>query len=102
MSYRVTKIICPSCEGSGILIPKNRLGREVKCVWCLGVKRLTVDRARYYADNLHSLAIGGYIAGDHDADHADRMKAKARAVCVLAQVDFPWTPKTAPPMVKKR
>ena len=89
-TLRISKIICPSCEGTGECDLFAGPWGHVKCQWCKGARRLLVAEGIRYADQLYSLAIGGYICGDHDLEDADRMKAKAEAVCALAQQVPPW------------
>lgn len=89
MTFRITKIICPCCKGSGkwFDIPEHHVpggGRRkaiaVPCNWCDGEKRLPVERARKYADHLYTIAVGGYVCGDHDIKDRDRMVVEATAV----------------------
>lgn len=87
---RITKIICPSCEGTGDCDLFSTPNGHVACLWCAGTRRLMVAEAVRYADHIYMLGVGGYICGDHDLADADRMKAKAEAVCALAQQTPPW------------
>jgi hypothetical protein len=86
MTLRVTKVICPSCEGSG----KFMSSPVLRCMWCRGETRLPVEDARRYADNLWMLAGGGFIAGDHDFDHKIQMEKRAEAVYALTGEKAPW------------
>lgn len=83
---RVTKIICPSCEGSG----KFR-GLDVRCMWCCGEKRLPVAQAHRYADQLYMIAGGGYVCGDHGLIQKVEMEARAEAVYAITGTKAPWT-----------
>jgi len=85
---RITKIICPSCGGTGVWDLFRSLGAV--CNWCEGAKRLPVDRAIDYAEHVYTIAVGGYVAGDHDKSDADRMKAKAEAVYALCRQVPSW------------
>lgn len=88
---RVTKIICPSCSGTGVAPFLNGL---LSCVWCDGKKRLSVDRSKRYADQLFNLS-GGYVLGDLDFDESREMIARAEAVYQAVGSLPPWTsPKT--------
>ena len=88
---RITKIICPCCKGTG-LWPSiaEALQRDIACNWCGGAKRVATRVARHYADNLYTIAVGGYINGDHDIGTRDRMTAEAVAVFNLLGEVPPW------------
>lgn len=94
--FRVTKIICPCCKGTGtwfdLPVGPPRRGKRfiVKCLWCDGKKRLPVDDARRFADVLYTCAIGGYAVGDHDIKDRDRMTEEAMAVFKLLGETPPW------------
>lgn len=82
---RITKIICPCCEGSGM----SRL-LKLRCCWCLGARRVPVETAHRYAKLTWNLAGGGYIAGDHDIDTKLEMEKRAEAVYALTGIAPPW------------
>lgn len=82
---RVTKIICPSCEGTG-----QFRGMNIPCMWCRGETRVSVEVARQHADHIWMLAGGGFIAGDHDFDHKVAMEQKAEAIYDLTGATPPW------------
>ena len=78
---RITKIICPSCNGTGQWATfSTSLMRPVACGWCKGEKRLPVHVACRYADDLYTIAVGGYVSGDHDIKDRDRMTGEAMAI----------------------
>lgn len=58
-TVRITKVLCPCCEGTGI---SPQLG--FTCMWCGGRKRTSVDTALRYANQNYVLAGAGYIEGD--------------------------------------
>lgn len=84
--YRITKIICPSCEGSGIFSPVL----TIPCMWCRGEKRLPVEEAIGYANNAYNIGGGGFICGDHDFDDMVRMEREAEAIYDLCEIPVPW------------
>lgn len=86
MSFRVTKIICPHCEGDGI-DPSSRHGF---CAVCLGGGRILPPVARNYADNLYTRATGGYAYGDTDQKEKDRLTKRAMDVFRLLREMPPW------------
>lgn len=86
MTYRVTKIICPSCHGSG----RSWLFVQMQCGWCQGSKRMSADDAEAWAQWRNSLGRGGYLCGDHDLEDARRMEAEARTVFALLQRQPTW------------
>lgn len=86
---RITKIICPSCEGSG----KFR-SLDFACMWCGGAIRLPVARARHYADHIFMLAGGGFVAGDHDYEHKVEMEQRAEKIYALTGEAAPWVRST--------
>lgn len=77
---RVTTIICPCCHGG-----KKRplLGF---CFWCDGSLKVSSDKAFRYANQVFTLAVGGYVCGDHDWKTRCEMIAEADKVCELLQV----------------
>ncbi len=83
MSARITKIVCPACEGTGVVY------NVLPCQWCRSAKRLPVADALRYADNLHTIAGGGYIAGDHSLEHMREMEAEAAAIRALVEGHAP-------------
>lgn len=91
---RVTKIICPHCEGTGALNEHAgrppRLIRRSQCHVCNGYGRVRPADARQYADNLYTCAVGGYAVGDHDQKEKDRLTTKAMAVFRLLGEMPPW------------
>lgn len=82
---RITKIICPSCEGSG----KFR-SLDFACMWCGGAIRLPVARARHYADHIFMLAGGGFVAGDHDYGYKLELELRAEKIYALTGGVAPW------------
>lgn len=84
---RITKVVCPSCDGTGLCA---LFGPDVACNWCKGVKRLPAAEAIGYAETLYTIAVGGYVCGDHGKVDADRMTAKAEAVYALLQQKPSW------------
>lgn len=77
--YRITKIVCPSCKGSG------RAGLfDISCLWCGGSKRLRVWDVDAWSQQVWVLAGGGYIAGDHSLEDCRAMEAEANAARRLA------------------
>lgn len=85
---RVTKIVCPSCKGTGkFTIPL------VSCMWCRGDIRVPVSTAHSYADQLYMIAGGGYICGDHDYEHKAEMERRAEMIYSLTGHTAPWKPK---------
>lgn len=75
MSSKVVAIKCPSCGGTR----RSILG--IECLWCSGTGRLRRDEALEYADQLVTIAIGGFVCGDHDWNDRGTMLAKADAIC---------------------
>lgn len=61
------------------------MAESFACMWCKGVKKLTVPRAMEYVNHIVMLALGGYICGDHDWKDRCEMLAEADAICALAQ-----------------
>lgn len=84
---RITKIVCPSCGGSG----KFSTVIDIPCMWCRGEKRLATEKAHDYADNLFMLAGGGFIAGDHDFEHKVEMEKRAEKIYALTGCAPPWS-----------
>lgn len=82
MSYRITKILCPSCKGTG----RSFLGL---CQWCDGAKRMPIGEVPNWAEWLFTLAVGGYIAGDHDYECMAGIKRHVDLVCRRAGVPTP-------------
>lgn len=89
VKLRVTKVICPSCEGTG-----KFLSLAVLCMWCRGEKRIPTERAHRYARNLHAIADEGFICGDHDYEHKIKMEERAGAIYALTGRDPPWSRQT--------
>lgn len=90
-AFKITKVRCPSCDGTGIWGSMSiALGRSLPCNWCNGAKRLPAAEAIDYAENIYTIAVGGYVCGDHDKADADRMTAKAEAVYALLQQVPSW------------
>lgn len=77
--YRISKIVCPSCTGTG---SGDLFGGT--CMWCDGRKRMPVRRVERWSEWIWLLAGGGYIAGDHDLEDRKRMEAEANAARRLA------------------
>jgi len=84
---RVTKIVCPSCEGTG-KFGVNLL--NIPCMWCRGDKRIGVQLARRHADHIYMIAGGGFICGDHDHDHKVEMEQRAEKIYELTGEVAPW------------
>lgn len=96
-AFRITKVICPSCGGTGVCdLFRGLPGGDVRCNWCKGAKRLPVAEAINYAEFVYTIAVGGYVAGDHDKADADRMTDKAERVYALCQQVPSW--KSASPV----
>lgn len=83
---RITKIVCPSCEGSG----KFSTVIDIPCMWCHGATRVPVEKARRYASVLWMIAGGGFIAGDHDFEHKVEMEKRAEKIYTLTGERAPW------------
>ncbi len=81
---RITKIICPSCEGSG----EGLL--DYPCFWCKGTTRLPVADARRYADTTWTFAGGAYVIGDCSYDEMRKQEAKAERIYALTGAVPPW------------
>ncbi|MGY6246217.1 hypothetical protein ACXIUS_01550 [Bosea thiooxidans] len=77
--FRITKIVCPSCKGSG----RSDLF-DIKCLWCRGAKRLSVADVDAWSAQVWVIAGGGYIAGDHSLADCRTMEAEANAARHLA------------------
>jgi hypothetical protein len=75
---RLTAILCPSCRGTGQASSLNW-----PCAWCLGKRRIGVEAARYWAQQCETLAIDGYIQGDHGEKTLRQMQNEARAAIAL-------------------
>lgn len=82
--YRITKMVCPGCEGSG------KCWLFGTCQLCAGTKRAPIKRALDHANHIYMLAGGGYICGDHSYDDMREMEAKAERVYALAESAPPW------------
>lgn len=86
---RITKIVCPSCEGTG------KFGVNVAaCMWCGGDIRIPVATARRYADHIYMIAGGGFVAGDHDYEHKVEMEQRAAKIYALTGEAAPWVRST--------
>lgn len=86
-ALRITKIVCPSCEGTG----KFRGGLlNIPCMWCRGAIRVDVEEARRYADHIWMIAGGGFVLGDHDYSTKVEMEKKAEFVYTLTGSKAPW------------
>lgn len=83
---RITKIICPCCEGGG----RFPLLQGMRCLWCDGARRVPVSTAHSYANLTYNLAGGGFIAGDHEIDTKREMEKRAEAVYALTGIAPPW------------
>lgn len=82
MPVRVTRILCPACNGAGTM---GGTRTRFACGWCRGSKRLPAADAVRYARSLRALGTGGYLAGDHELEHARRMEARADRILGLLQ-----------------
>lgn len=91
MSGRVTKLVCPSCEGSGRFSPVMAL----KCMWCKGEKRIPVADALQYAQNAYVFAGGGFLNGDYSFDEMVERERKAERIYDLAGAQTPWQRRAA-------
>jgi hypothetical protein len=89
MNARVTKIVCPSCEGTGKF---GSVVMDIPCMWCRGEIRVPVETAHRYADNLWMIAGGGFVCGDHDYTHKIEMESKAAGIYALTGNAAPWGP----------
>lgn len=83
---RTTKVVCPSCEGSG----KFSTAIDIPCMWCKGEKRLPVQRAQEYANHIYMIAGGGFVVGDHDYNHMVETERKAEAIYAFTGTPCPW------------
>lgn len=84
---RVTKIVCPSCEGTG------KFGGgllNIPCMWCRGEIRIPVETAHRYADHIWMIAGGGFVCGDHDYEQKVDMERKAEGIYALTGNVAPW------------
>lgn len=88
---RITKIICPSCEGTG----QFRMFGDFDCLWCKGAKRLPVKDARRYADVVWTFAGGDYIAGGSSYEEKIAQEEKAEKIYELTGSKAPWLHKAA-------
>lgn len=82
---RVTKIVCPACEGTGIF---DLL--DTACMWCGGKKRLPTKEALRYADTIYCLSGGGYIDGDMSLAELRAEEKRAENIYALAGMKAPW------------
>lgn len=82
---RVTKIICPCCNGG------ENPPLFYRCMWCGGEKRIPADRALKWARMVYAIAGGGYVSGDHDFDMMLDMERKAAKVLKLLGLPVEWT-----------
>jgi len=73
---KIVAVKCPSCEGSG-----KFMAERFSCLWCKGKKKLRERDALRYADQLVTLAVGGYVCGDLDWKDRKEMLVKADALC---------------------
>lgn len=85
---KITKLVCPSCEGSGLFGLFACYGTP--CMWCCGDKRVPVKTALRYADHIWMIAGGGYVAGDHDLEHKQELEKRAEYIYSVAQQSPPW------------
>ncbi len=85
---KVTKLLCPSCEGSGTFLDIGTI--KIPCQWCGGTKRVKVDAAVRYAEWTYTIGIGGYVTGDHDWEDRERFVAKAERVYELLGKTPSW------------
>lgn len=83
---RITKIVCPSCEGTG----KFSSVLDVPCMWCRGNIRISVETGHRYADQLYMLAGGGFICGDHEYDDKVEMEKRAETIYSVTGHTPPW------------
>lgn len=79
MSYRITRVLCPECEGEG----RSWLGSP--CPLCLGERKVSRSQLIDRSLLIGSLGSSGYIEGDLDYDdlmkyrkHADNLRALAK------------------------
>jgi hypothetical protein len=86
LKLRIVTVKCPCCKGSGIM----RLCSELRCGWCSGDGAVDVKTACRYADVVNALAYGGYIAGDHDLDHARKMETEAASIYEFLGIKPKW------------
>lgn len=93
---RITKIVCPRCEGTNAYDISFRVtGETFPCPVCMGERRVSAALARFYADHLYTCAVGGYVTGDHDVKEKDRLTQKAMDIFRLLQEVPPWLGKAA-------
>lgn len=88
--FRITKILCPSCEGSG----RFSTVLNIACMWCKGEKRVPVEIAHRYADHIYMIAGGGYVLGDHDYKHMVETERRAEAIYDFTGTPVPWVKRT--------
>ena len=68
-------MICPCCKGSKVA---PILG--IACLWCNARGTVPAKTALAYADQLVTLAHGGYVMGDHEWETRNKMLQEAEAV----------------------
>lgn len=79
--YRITKVVCPSCRGSG---SSRLLGGH--CLWCDGESRIDSETLEHWSQWLWTIAVGGYLADDHGLDECRLMQAEVNACRRLAEL----------------
>lgn len=90
--YRITKIVCPSCRGSGCKSSSGPAGSTVSfpCAWCYGARRMGVASAISYAEHLHASSNSLFLDGLITKGEAAQDEAHALAICALAQQPASW------------
>lgn len=85
LTARVTKIVCPACEGSGV---DKRL--RSRCLWCEGATRMPTAKALTYANLIRSLAIIDYGDGGCSDGELHAKEKRAEDIYAMAGMKAPW------------
>lgn len=75
---KVTKILCPACEGSGdTLLP------SLRCDWCRGSGRMPVSNVERWADREEWVASGAFVV---DGGPFEDLEASLRKIALARKL----------------